>query len=363
MAAVFSSETIAREGRRLRHGRAAVPFAMAALAALALNHLAGPATSIAPVKDLPQPPRLAGMILRQQPGMIVRLVALESPLGGACVMVLGNNGNLSVGSRDPHREAAVSLPGCDLYNASREARSIELVDGASLSARNIFLSGRYALAAGSLLTASRYLTTHTSPVADPYALLSVPTYSGCSRRHYTLDGGKTDEIFPGVYCGGIEVTGGATLNLEPGTYILDRGNFAVDGDSTINGSGVTIILTSHTGSGYGTIAIRAGSTIAISAPALGAPAGVPGVALWVDQRAPPEADIFEGGASQNINGAVYLPRRAARYSGGSSSRIRCSQLIARAVTFTGNSYFRHDCGGTGVFDPAPPPLVIDESAL
>ena len=336
---------------------------MTALAALALIRLAGPATGIAPVKDLPQTPRLAGMVLRQPPGIIVRPVALESPFGDACVMVLGNNGNLSVGDGDPHRDVAVSLPGCDLYNASREARSTELVDGASLSARNIFLSSGYALAAGSLLTASRYLTTHTSPVADPYTRLSMPTYSGCSRSRYTLDAGRTESISPGVYCGGIEVTGGATLNLEPGTYILDRGNFAVGGDSIVNGTGVTIILTSHTGSSYGTIAIRAGSAIAISAPALGAPAGVPGMALWVDGRAPAEADIFEGGASQNINGTIYLPSRVARYSGGSSSRIRCSQLIALTVTFTGNSYFRHDCGGAGVVDPAPPPLVIDESAL
>jgi hypothetical protein len=336
---------------------------MAALAALALIRLAGPATSIAPVKDLPLPLRLAGMALRQPPGIIVKPVAPEGSFGDACVMVLGNSGNLSVASGDPNREVAVSLPGCDLYNASREAQSTKLVDGASLSARNLFLSSGYALAAGSLLTASRYLTTHTSPVADPYARLSVPSYSGCSKDHYKLDAGKTESISPGVYCGGIEVTGGATLNLEPGTYILDRGNFAVGGDSTVNGSGVTIILTSHTGPGYGTIAIRAGSTIAISAPAVDAPAGVPGIALWVDGRAPPEADVFEGGASQNINGAVYLPSRAARYAGGSSSLIRCSQLIALTVTFTGNSYFRHDCGGAGVFDPTPPPLVIDESAL
>jgi hypothetical protein len=77
---------------------------------------------------------------------------------------------------------------------------------------------------------------------------------------------------------GIEVAGGATLNLHSGTYILDRGNFAVSGKSTVNGTSVTLILTSRTRSDYGAIDVRAGSTIEVTAPALGAAARIPGIA-------------------------------------------------------------------------------------
>jgi len=65
-----------------------------------------------------------------------------------------------------------------------------------------------------------------------------------------LQAGRTQNRnhFPRVYCGGIEATGGATLNLDPGSYILDRGNFAVGSNSTVSGTDVTIILTSRTGS-------------------------------------------------------------------------------------------------------------------
>jgi len=107
------------------------------------------------------------------------------------------------------------------------------------------------------------------------------------------------------------------------------------------------------------IGIRAGSTIAISARAVGAAAGFPGVAIWVDKRAPAAGDTFDGGTTQNISGAVYLPSREVRYSGGSASGTRCSQLVARTVTFTGDSYFRHDCARAGVSDPAPPPLLAE----
>jgi hypothetical protein len=257
------------------------------------------------------------------------------------------------------RDTIVSLAACNLYNDSRKAESTELLGGASLSAQSIFLSGGYALSAGAVITASRYLTTHTSPVADPYARLEVPAYPGCTRTRYRLDEQKTETVSPGVYCGGIEVAGGARLNLDPGTYILDRGSFAVSGNSTVTGTGVTLILTSHTRSNYGAIDIRAGSTIEVTAPARGAVAGIPGIAIWVDGHAPAASDNFDGGSTQNINGAIYLPGRQVKYSGGSPTATRCSQLIARAVTFTGNSYFRHLCAGAGLSDPDPPALLAE----
>ena len=286
-------------------------------------------------------------------------MALEGASRNTCVMALGKNGKLSVGLGELSRDTIVSLATCDLYNASREAESTELLGGSNLSARNIFLSGGYALAAGAIMTASRYLTTHTSPVADPYSRLEVPPYPGCTRTRYRLDEQQTETISPGVYCGGIEVAGGATLNLEPGTYILDRGNFVVSGNSTVSGTNVTLILASRTRSDYGAIDIRAGSTIEVTAPALGAAAGIPGIAIWVDGHASATSDTFDGGRTQNINGAIYLPGRQVEYSGGSPSATRCSQLIAQAVTFTGNSYFRHDCAGVGLSDPDPPPLLAE----
>jgi hypothetical protein len=79
----------------------------------------------------------------------------------------------------------------------------------------------------------------------------------------------------------------------------------------------------------------------------------------LDRSAPAAGAILDGGVTQNVNGALYLPSRRVRYSGGSPSGTRCSQLVALTVAFTGNSYFRHDCAGAGVSDPVPPPLLLD----
>ena len=334
----------------------AVPIALAASAVAALSRLAEPAPGADPAQDLGLPSSFTRTFLRQPPTARAAAVTLEASSHSTCVMALGTTGKLSVGSQ-PSRDATVSLAACDLYNASRGARSTELLDGTSLGARNIFLSGGYVLAPGAVLAASRYLTTHTSSVADPYSRLEIPSYRGCTRTRYRVDGKKTETISPGVYCGGIEVARGATLNLDPGTYILDWGNFTVSDNSAVNGTGVTLILTSHTGLDYGAIDLRAGSSITLTAPARGAALGIPGVAIWADGKRPASGDTFDGGKNQNINGAIYLPDRQVKYAGGSPSATCCSQLIAQTVTFTGTSYFRHDCTGIGLSEPDPPPLL------
>jgi len=337
----------------------AVAIALAVSAPIALIQLIGSAPSADPAQNRRLQSRFVRTLLRQPPIARMAASAGESASRRTCVMVLGKDDKLSVGFGEASRDTIVSLVACDLYNASGEAGSTELLGGASLNARNIFLAGGYTLAAGAVMTASKYLTTHASPVADPYSRLAVPSFPECTRNRYRLDQQKSEIISPGVYCGGIEVAGGATLHLDPGTYILDRGDFVVDGNSTVSGTGVTLILTSRTRSNYGAIDFHAGSTIELTAPARGAAAGIPGIAIWVDGNVPAASDTFEAGSTQNVNGAIYLPGRRVKYSGGSPSATRCSQLIARAVTLTGHSYFRHDCIGAGLAEPDPPPLLTE----
>ena len=53
---------------------------------------------------------------------------LKPPARNACVMAVGKNGKLSVGFGERSRNTIVSLVACDLYNASRETESTELLD-------------------------------------------------------------------------------------------------------------------------------------------------------------------------------------------------------------------------------------------
>src|SRR5262245_22158890 len=123
-----------------RPDRKQVSIAMAALGFAALIRITGFASDAGPAQDPPRAARLANLFLRQPLSPRVT-AATDGPTRGTCVMALARNGKLSVGFEDPQHDAKVSLPACDLYNASRDPDSTQLVGRASLSARSIFLSG------------------------------------------------------------------------------------------------------------------------------------------------------------------------------------------------------------------------------
>jgi hypothetical protein len=145
----------------------------------------------------------------------------------------------------------------------------------------------------------------------------------------------------------MRVAAGAVLELARGTYLLDESNFEVGKNATVKGRDVTIILTSRNRSNYGVVDFHRGAVIKLSAPA-------------VDAMAPLAANAIDGGGTQIIDGAVYLPSQEVSFSGGSPLGTRCSQLIARTVSFTGDAYFRHDCADAGISDPVLPPRFTEE---
>ena len=290
--------------------------------------------------------------------LTARSVALPGPPATMCAMALDQGGKLAVGSVDFTGSTTVALTNCDLYNNSANVDSMEVSGSASLSARDIYLAGGYSVGTNSSVAATGAIVTYGAVVQDPYAGLPIPEASACDQTNYKLDSGKSATVSPGVYCGGISVSGGASLTLSPGTYILDRGSLSVSGNSTISGQGVTIVLTSSTGSNYGAISISGGATVTLSAPTKNATLGIPGIVLWEDANAPTAKASISGGASQVITGAIYLPSQEVSFTGGSSVGSSCVQLIGLTLTFAGKSYFQHSCADAGVKDPPAPPRVM-----
>ena len=60
---------------------------------------------------------------------------------------------------------------------------------------------------------------------------------------------------------------------KSGVYYVNGGNFNVGGAVVMNGTGVTIILTSSTSGNYATVTIDNGATVTLSAPTSGTTAG------------------------------------------------------------------------------------------
>jgi|SRR5215469_8788708 len=247
---------------------------------------------------------------------------------------------------DPSASGAVTVSGSttvDLNNCGLTVNSTSATDltlSTTLTASAVTLGGNYS----GCCISSPTIRTYESATPDPYASLTMPSFSGCDQSNFHT--GQTTTVNPGVYCGGITLTGGANLTLNPGTYILDSGDLKVAGNATLTGSGVTLILTSSTSaSAIGAVNFDGGSTVQLTAPANGSLAGI---VIWVDHNAPLQDNTIAGGSNNVFTGVIYMPSEDPTYSGSSTSSDGCTQLVANQIKFSGSSNFGTNCAGTGV---------------
>jgi hypothetical protein len=141
------------------------------------------------------------------------------------------------------------------------------------------------------------------------------------------------------------VAAGANVTLSSGTYIMDGGSLTVNGGATLQGSGVTIVFTSSSGSNYASARINGGATVSLTPPSSG---NFSGIVFYGDRNMPTgTAFNLSGGAYQNFGGAVYLPKGALSYSGNSASSSSCTQIVADTINFVGTSGVAVNCAGVG----------------
>jgi hypothetical protein len=278
-----------------------------------------------------------------------RAVAAPGTVGTPCgVLALDPTASTSVSTAGISitNGANLNLGQCGVSVNATGADALYLTGGAKLTAQTVTVSGNYSISNGASMTVSGGTTTSAPPTADPYAGTSVPSPGSCAATN-SYGGGKTATISPGTFCNGLSINGGAHITMNPGVYIIDRGTFDLAGGATLNATaGVTIVLTSSTGSNYATSVIDNGSTINLTAPTTGATAGM---AFFQDPRASSSGtDTFAGGATTNITGALYFPSQTVSFSNGTSNASSCTQLISYRVQYTGGSKFGSNCTGTGV---------------
>jgi len=284
-----------------------------------------------------QTPQFSALLSAQPFTITVRSVAVATP-GTGCVLALNPNASGAVTTQG---SSTTNLSGCNLYVDSNDSAAVTAGGSSSLTALSVGAVG--GVSGASNITTTGGIHTGVASLSDPYASTSFGSYSGCTQKNYSTN--KDDEITQGVYCGGISVKAGATLKLDPGIYYLDQGSLSIEGNGTLTGTGVTLVFTSSTGKNYATASIASNANINLTAPTTGPTAGI---ALFGDRNMP-EGTTFKltGGSTQSFGGAIYLPKAALTYTGGSGGDTGCTQIIADTVTFTGNSGMAVNCTGFG----------------
>lgn len=189
-------------------------------------------------------------------------------------------------------------------------------------------------------------------VADPYGPdglnLSVPAPSACDFNNHVVK--KNATLNPGRYCGGLKLQKGTTT-LNPGVYVIDGGEFRTTSQANVQGEGVTIILTGS-GNDYANLEIHGGSDFELSAPEKGSGADYEGILMYQDRNAPMyqgsnlKDNKINGGSNLNLRGVMYFPQQQLTFNGGATVNIKCLQMIAQAISFSGNADVTNECEAT-----------------
>ena len=159
---------------------------------------------------------------------------------------------------------------------------------------------------------------------DPLAGLQAPA-GGATQANGTLNGAGTHTLNPGVYPGGIHLSGGMTVNFNPGIYVL-QGGFTADGAVNLNGSGVAFYT-------QGPVTITGSGVLKLSAPETGAMAGI---LFYGDRARVTGKNAITGGISGELAGTLYFPSSALDLVGSGGLKGQpYLMLIADTMAFTG----------------------------
>jgi carbon monoxide dehydrogenase subunit G len=216
---------------------------------------------------------------------------------------------------------------------SNSASGAVVTGGGSLTSPEFDLSGTPGWSTSGGGTFNGPVLSNQPPTPDPLAYLPEPTTDGLSvqANHTTkLQNQGSLSLQPGVYRGGINVTGG-TLTLAPGIYYMDGGGFSFSGTGNLTAPGVMIVNMPANNSD--TISITGSGAIDISPMTTGLYAGI---SLWQQRTSTNTITVSGGGAGSTVSGTFYAQHGTLKVSGGNSAGVG-SQYISYDLTITGNA--------------------------
>jgi len=310
------------------------------------GHYVGNNSAVEVIVQQPQQRLLSVVYLGSDPIISARAVALRGT-GSACVLAL--SGTAQIGTF-LNGTTAVDLTSCGIAVNDPSQTALEMVGGSSITASSVSVVGNIDQTSQSQITTPGGPVTGASPIPDPFANLQIPSLPGCTslptdmsaNANATVDASQLGGIVR--FCSSLAMTGHQVLTLENGTFVIDGGNVDIN-NSTLNLVNATLIMTDSAsgGANTGTINFHGGAVINATAPTTGSMAGM---AIFVDRNASSAGtDIFSGGTTQNITGAVYDANRNVKFAGGNNTGggNQCTKLVAGTITFNGNANMQDNC--------------------
>lgn len=288
----------------------------------------------------PQTLALASLFYSGPFTILRRAVASITYANGDCALILDPAAS---GAFSVINNAAVKFNSCGLAVNSGSSHAVSLSNNTSVTGSGVSIVGSYS--ASDLANHSVFdfdtVTTGASPVQDPYASRAVPTPGACAPQN-AWSGSVVATIQPGTYCNGLSFTNNVQITMAPGVYIVDRGSFTVANNAILSGSGVTVVLTSSTGAGYGTISFGNNTQINLSGMTSGPTAGM---VIFENPAAPVGNTTIKNNTGWVLNGALYLPKQNLTLGNNNESANNCMQVISNQLIIENNVALTLSCSG------------------
>ncbi len=186
-------------------------------------------------------------------------------------------------------------------------------------------------------------TAVTSTITDPLAskarpdlsTLSVSSDSGGTAASPSLKQVNSDAtLHPGIYYGGLKISGSPTITFQAGLYVFAGGGFTYSASATLSGTDVTFFNTSDPYASHGgscaSIALQGSGSISLSAPTSGT---YKNMLFW--QADDCTAQMKYAGSSYLTVGVIYLPKAELNVSGGGT--LGALQIVVNNFSYTGSS--------------------------
>ncbi len=273
--------------------------------------------------------------------------------GGFCMLSLDESAS---GAITTSGAVEINAAGCGMAMNSGADDALSLNGAVDINIGDVSIAGGYKVKGGAAKFNYATMKTKASRTRDPYADLENDQESSCSKNDSKspVKVSQSETLKPGVYCGGLDISGNVNITFEPGVYVIDGGDFSVSGAGSLYGEGVTFILTNSGNGEYGNINISGGKKIDFTAPAEGEP--WEGIVIYQDapEDSSSKQNKFTGTSEINITGVIYTPNRGISFGGNNSTSGNdpevCTKVIAKTITLHGNPAFGNACEGTGVRD-------------
>ncbi len=228
----------------------------------------------------------------------------------------------SVVALDPNKPNALQVTGGTNLSAdspiqvnSSNNKAFTASNGVNVAAPSILVTGNYKVDNGSNVYTTRDSAVQTAvqPSPDPLASLPIPNPATMA------SGARLGNTFtPGVYSGGLSVSNGQNVTLQPGIYYMKGGDFSISNGVNLSGTGVTIYL--DNGSKFN---VQGGSNVSLTPPTTGQWAGL---SLYQDRNSAAPINLGNG-SNVNLAGTIYAASAALNLTGGSNTHSGSQAIV------------------------------------